>query len=164
MEGPLGGFINRVGGIEPGNFHLLIAKGLGSADAGKTGLDFRIDVSRFLLHPYRNSGKVRSHSHNHRNENGHQNSHHQSKLPSDGRHNDQRADDRHRRSQQVLRAVVGKLRQLKQIRSQAAHQLARAVFIVKIVTQLLHMPKQICPDIRLYPDAEGVAKITNNVV
>ena len=44
-----------------------------------------------------------------------------------------------KRDEQVLRPVVGQLRQLKQVRGQAAHQLAGAVFIVKVKAQVLHM-------------------------
>ena len=60
--------------------------------------------------------------------------------------------------------MVGQLRQLKQVRGQAAHQLAGAVFIVKVKAQVLHMGEQVPADIGLHQDAEGVAPVAHDEV
>ena len=164
VEGPLGGFEDFVGSIESAVLHILIAKGLGGADAGEAGFDLRIDVSGLLLHPGGDAAEGRPHGHNDEQKNGHQNAHHQSQLPADGGHDDQCADDGHRGGEHILRAMVGQLRQLKQVRGQAAHELTGAVGVVEVVAHVLHMPEQVRPDVRLHPDAEGVAIVADNIV
>ena len=121
-------------------------------------------MSGFLLHRHGNPAHIAAHGHNDHNKNRDQNAHNQCQLPADGSHHNQGADDGYGRGQQILRAVVGKLRQLKQVGGQPAHQLAGTVRVIKIIAELLHMPEQIRPDVRLYPDAEGMAEIADNVV
>ena len=58
--------------------------------------------------------------------------------------------------------MVGQLCQFKQVGGQPGHQLAGAVFIVKIEAHLLHVGEQVLADVRLHPDAEGVAEIGHN--
>ena len=60
--------------------------------------------------------------------------------------------------------MVSKLRQLKQIRRQPAHQLAGAVAVIVVEGQLLHMPEQVPADIRLHQNAEGMAPVGNDIV
>ena len=60
--------------------------------------------------------------------------------------------------------MVGQLRQLEQVGGQAAHQLSRAVAVIEIEAQRLHMMEQVAADIRLHPDAEGVAPVGDDVV
>ena len=60
--------------------------------------------------------------------------------------------------------MVGQLRELKQIRGQPGHQLARPIAVVKIEAQLLHMAEQIPANVRLHPDAKGMAEIGHNVI
>ena len=59
---------------------------------------------------------------------------------------------------------MGQLRQIKQVRGQAAHQLAGAVLVIEIKAQLLHMPEQIPADICLHPNAEGMAQVGHDIV
>ena len=164
VEFPLGGFELVVGRAKPGIFQCLVAEGLGGADAGEAGLDLRINVAHLLFDLHRGPAHSAPHGEHHNEENGDQRRHHQGQLPADGGHDDQRADDGDHRGQQILRAVVGQLRQLEQVGGQAAHQLPRAVGIVKIKAHFLQMPEQISADIRLYPNAEGVAVIADDVV
>ena len=65
----------------------------------------------------------------------------------------------HGSRQQILRAMVGQFRQVKQVGGQTAHQVAGAVFVVKVEAQLLQMLEQIRPDVSLHMDAEGVTVI-----
>ena len=66
---PLGGFVNLIGGMEPGILHGLIGKGLGSADAGEAGFDLGIDVARLLLHSDGSLAHALAHAHHHDQEN-----------------------------------------------------------------------------------------------
>ena len=164
VEFPLGGLELVVGRVEAGAFHRLVGKGLGGADAGQAGLDLRIDVGHLLLDPHRDPAHPPAHGENHRQEHGDHSRHHQRQLPADGGHHDQRAEDGNGGGEQVLRPVMGQLRQLKQVGGQPAHQLAGAVIIIKIKAHLLQMAEQVPADIRLHPDAEGVAIIADNVI
>ena len=70
----------------------------------------------------------------------------------------------HQGDEQILRPVVGQLRQFKQVTGQAAHQLAGAVAVVEVEAQLLNVAAQIAADIRLHADAEGVAPVGHHEV
>ena len=88
----------------------------------------------------------------------------QRQLPAQGEHHRQRAHDGHQGDEQILRPVVGQLRQFKQVAGQAAHQLAGAVAVVEVEAQLLNVAVQIAADIRLHADAEGVAPVGHHEV
>ena len=60
--------------------------------------------------------------------------------------------------------MVGQLRDVKEVRGQAAHQLARAVAVKVAEAQILHVPEQVLADVRLHPDAEGVAPVGDDIV
>ena len=60
--------------------------------------------------------------------------------------------------------MVGQLRDLKEVGGQAAHQHAGAVIVIEIKAQLLHMVEKVPADIRLHPDAEGVAPVEHHIV
>ena len=62
-----------------------------------------------------------------------------------------------------LRSVVGQLRDVEQVRRQAAHQLAGTVAVVVVEAQLLHVAEQVLADVRLHQDAEGVAVIADDI-
>ena len=164
MKGPLGGLEHLVGGVEPGHLHLLVAEGLGGADAGKTAFDLRVDVAGLLLDHHGDLAHIAAHGHDHHQENGDEDPHRQSQLPADGRHDDERAYNGDEGGQQVLRPVMGQFCQLKQVCRQPAHQLPCPVGIVKVIAQLLHMAKQILTNVRLHPDAEGMAEIADDIV
>ena len=97
-------------------------------------------------------------------ENGDDEAHHQRQPPLHGKHDGQCADNRDGRDEQVLRAVMRQLRHLKQVRGQAAHQLTRAVLVVKIKAQLLHMAEQVPSDVRFHADAEGMAPVAHHEI
>ena len=164
MELPLGGFEHLVGRRKPGIFRRLVAEGLGRADAGQAGFDLRVDVAGFLLDTGGGPGQVLPHGENHNQENRDHHRHNERQPPLDRSHHNQRADDGNHGGQQVLRAVVGKLRQLKQVGGEPVHQLAGPVTVVKIEAHLLHMPEQVRPDVRFHPDAEGMAVIAYNII
>ena len=162
MKATLGGLEYLVGAVKSGLLLLLIGEGLGGADTGETGLDLGVDDAGFLLGRAGGGVHLAAAVHDHHHENGDDETHHQRQTPLDGEHDDQGAHDGHCGDEQILRAVVGQFRHLEQIGGQAAHQLAGAVAVVEVEAQLLHMAKQIPADIRLHPDAEGVAPIAHH--
>ena len=164
MEVALGGLEHLVGPVEAALLLCLVGEGLGGADAGEAGLDLGIDGAGLLLGGPGRLGHLAAAVHNHQQEHGDDAAHHQGQPPLDGEHHRQSADDGDQGDEQVLRPVVGQLRQLEQVRGQAAHQLAGAVFIVKVEAQVLHMGKQVPADIGLHQDAEGVAPVAHDEV
>ena len=60
--------------------------------------------------------------------------------------------------------MVGQLRQVEQVGGEAAHEFAGAVAVVEVEAQLLHMAEQVGADVRLHPDAEGMAVIADDVL
>ena len=105
-----------------------------------------------------------AHGHDHSQENGDHQCHHNSQLPLDRTHDHQSANDRQHRSQQILRAVVGKLCQFKKVRGKAAHQLTGTVAVIEIKAHGLHVCKQILADIRFHPDTKGMAIVGHNII
>ena len=141
VELPFGGLELVVGRIEARLLHGFIGKCLGSADAGEAGFNFRIDVGHLLLHAHGHPAHALTHGKHHRQEHGNHQCHHQRQLPADGCHHSQRAHDGHGRGQQVLRAVVGKLGEFKQVGGQSAHELTGTVPVIKIEAHFLQMPE-----------------------
>ena len=141
MELALGGLEQVIGSAETGCFHFLVGKGLGGAETGEAALDLLIDMSHLFLGSFGGLTHAVAHGHHHRQEHRDGQRHDQRQLPADGEHHSQCTDDGQYGRQQVFRAMVGQFRQFKQIRGQAAHQLAGAVLIVKVKAQLLHMPE-----------------------
>ena len=164
VEIALGGFEHLVGPVEPPLLLGLVGEGLGGADTGEAGLDLGIDGTGFLLGGPGGLGHLAAAIQHHQQEHGDDAAHHQGQPPLDGEHHRQRPHNGDKRDEQVLRPVVGQLRQLKQVRGQAAHQLAGAVFIVKVKAQVLHMGEQVPADIGLHQDAEGVAPVAHDEV
>ena len=164
VEAGFGIFELLVGGGEPVGLHFLVAEGLGGADAGKAGFDLGIDVPGLLLHGGGGPAHVIAHGHNHRDEHRDHDAHHQGQLPADSRHDNEGADDGEGGGDNILRAVVGQLRQLKQVGGEAAHELAGAVAVIEVKAHFLHVGEQVPADVRLHPDAENVAEKADSVV
>ena len=164
MKAPLGGFERLVGAVEPLLLDTLVAEGLHRADTAETGLDLGIDGAGLLLGRHRGAAhpapQQHQHHQKHRND-GHDDNGH---APLDAEHHRQRAHDGDDGDGQILRPVVGQLRQLEQVGGQAAHQLSRAVAVIEIEAQRLHMMEQVAADIRLHTNAEGVAPVGDDVV
>ena len=70
-------------------------------------------------------------------------------------------------SREIIRssgAVVRQLRDLEQVRRQAAHELARAVVVIEFIAEALHVAEQVAADIGLNADAERVAVIGDDII
>ena len=83
--------------------------------------------------------------------------------PLDRIHDNQGADNGKSGNEDVLRSVVRQLGDVKEVAGQAAHQLSGAVPVIKIISQLLHMPEQVTPDIGFDPYAEAVPPVCNDI-
>ena len=164
MKAPLGGLEGLVGAVEPLLLDGLVAEGLHRADAAETGFDLGVDGAGLLLGRHRSAAHAAPQQHQyhqkHRND-GHDDQCH---APLDTEHHRQRTHDGDDGDGQILRPVVGQLRQLEKIGGQAAHQLAGTVAVIEIKAQRLHMMEQIPADIRLHPDAEGMAPVGDDIV
>ena len=163
VERPLGGLEAVVGHVELLQLRLLIGKGLGGLDPREAGLNVGVDGGRPLLHldggVLHGLAALPHHQEEHRDDTGD----HQGQLPLNGEHNDQSAHNGDTGDENVLRAVVGQLRDVEQIRRQPAHQLTGAVAVIVIEAQLLHVAEQVPADVRLHQDAEGVAVIADDI-
>ena len=164
VERPLGGFEFRIGRVKTGGFHRLVGEGFRGADAGKAAFNLLIDVADLLLCRGGRPPHPAAHGHCHRQKHRNGQRHDHGKLPANGRHHDERPQNGQHGSDQILGAVVGKLRQLEQIGGQPRHQLTGAVAVIEIHAQLLHMAEQVTADVRLHPDAEGMAVIRHNII
>ena len=161
---PLGPPELVVGGVELGALRVLVCEGLGRAHAGDGGFHLSVDARQLGLdlgggvhHPLAGNGG-KDHK------NGDHRKHHQGQLPADGEHDAERAQNGHGGDEQVLRAMVGQLRDLKQVAGDPAHELAGAVLVVKGKGEILHMMEQVPPDIRLHAYAQQVPPVGDDEV
>ena len=164
MEAALGGFEHLVGLVEALLLLRLVGERLGGADAGQAGLDGGVDGAGLLLGGAGRIAHLTAAAHGRPQQHRHQHQQHQRQLPPHGEHHRQRAEDGDEGDEQVLRPVVGQLRQLEQVAGQAAHELAGAVLVVEVEAQLLHMVVQVAADVRLHPDAEGVSPVGHHEI
>ena len=164
MKLALGGFVLPVGPAEAVILPAFVCEGLSGPDAGKRGFNFRIDVPDFLLDLLGDRRHTPALCGNHQGEDRNQDGNHQGQLPLYGEHNRQGAQDGDAGGHGVFRTVVGQFRQVEQVGGQSAHQLSGAVPVIEIKSQVLHMGEQIPANVRFYPDAEGVAPVTDDIV
>ena len=164
MKFALGRFEHLIGVVKAAALLCLIGKRLGGAKAGQRRFDFGVDGAGFLLGALGGLPHIAAAAHDHQQKDGDNHANHQRQPPLHGKHDGQCADNRDGRDEQVLRAVMRQLRHLKQVRGQTAHQLTRAVLVVKIKAQLLHMAEQVPPDVRFHADAEGMAPVAHHKI
>ena len=164
MEAALGGLELLVSPVKALLLDALIGKGLGGTDTAQARLDLGVDCACPLL------GKVGGAVHavapqdQQQEEQGEDHQHNKGHAPLDGEHDRHSADNGHKGNEQILRAVVGKLRHLEKVGGKAAHKLTCAVLIVEIKAQRLHMVIEVAANVRLYADAEGVTPKADNIV
>ena len=142
----------------------LVREGLRRPDAGQTRLEFGVDQGNRRLHLARGVAHVETATQHHRQEDRQHERQHECEPPLDGEHDDERAEDRHRADEDVLRGVVRHLRHVEQVRREAAHELADAVMVEEAVVQLLDVPEQVAADVGLDACAEVVAPVRDHVV
>ena len=164
MESPAGILKLLIGIVEASILQCTVGKSLGGADTGKAAFDLRIDMGGLLLTLSGCLTHIPAHGHDHHQKYGDHQRNHYSQLPADGDHNHQRTNNGQNGGHKIFRAVVGKLRQFKEVRSQPAHKRTGAVTVIKVEAQLLHMAEQIPTDVRFYPDAEGMTVVGNDKV
>ena len=93
VELPFGSFVNLIGRIEPAALNILIAEGLGRADAGETALNFLVDMSGLFLGGNGGNTHPAAHGHDHHQKNRNHQRHHHRQLPANGGHYRQGAAD-----------------------------------------------------------------------
>lgn len=152
-----------VGVVEFIQLHALIGKGLGGFHAAQARLEIGIDGGDGALYLPGGIPHGPAAAPHHQQENGDHDGKHQRQPPLDGIHDDQRTDDGKGGDEDVLRPVVRQLGDIKKVAGQAAHQLPRAVLVIKIIPQLLHMPEQVPPDIGFHPHAEAVPPVGDDI-
>ena len=164
MEHFLGGLVNVIRAVEFLLLDVLVGKRLGRADAGQGGFNVGVDRAGLFLHAAGGLAHRLAARDNDGNEHRDHDRHDQRQPPFDRRHDGQRADDGHERDEQILRPVVGKLGDLKEVGRHAAHELAGAVAVEKLKAQLLHVAEQGRADIGLHADAEGMAPVGDDEI
>ena len=164
MEALFGGFEGCVGAAEFFGLQRLVCKCLCRAHAGKARLHIRVDVPHALFDFARSRAHLppaRQHSYEKYRQ---QDAHDQRQPPLGAEHDDQGAHNRHKRDEKILRTVVGKLGDFKQVACQAAHELTGAVLVIVVEAQLLHVAEQRFADVRLDADAERVPPVGDDIV
>ena len=164
MKFALGDLESLVRAVEFLQLDALVGEGLGRADAGERGFDLGIDGRSALFDILGHRAHFSAAQHQNQNQNRQDDDHDQCQTPFDREHDYECARDGQKRNDQILRAVVSKLRDLKKVAGQAAHELAGAVAVIKVITEALHMAEQVAPDVGLDADAEGVAPVGDDVI
>ena len=164
VESTLGDLEFLVRGVEFVDLLVLVGKSTRRANAGERRLDADIDGGSLLLFVARSRAHLAAARHDNGDKHRQNARHHKGKPPLDGEHDNKRADDRQRGDEQVLRPVMGKLRDLEEVARQSAHELTRAVMVKKADVQLLHVNEEVAADIRLYADTERVPPVGDHIV
>ena len=132
-------------------------QGLRRAHAGDAGFDDGVDLRLLLLDGHVCARHAAALAHREPDGNREQHEQHQRNLPLDAHHDDDRAHERDRREDDVLRAVVRHLRDGEEIGGHAAHQLARAALIKERKAHVLQMLEEILAHVGLHVHAAAVA-------
>jgi len=164
VEHPLGGLEGLVGGVELLLLQLLVGERLGRAHAREARLNVGVDGAGPLLDAAGAVAHLAAARHDDVGEHRHDDAHDERQPPLDRKHGDERARDCDERNEQILRPVVGQLRNLEQVAREAADQLARAVAVEEVEAQLLHVVEERLADVGLDADAEGVSPERDDVV
>ena len=156
---PLGPPELGVGPLELVDLGVFVGKGLGGAHTRDGGLKVPVDARQLpfylggcLHHPF-------ALPHREEDEERHHGKDDESQLPTNGKHDAEGPRQGDDGDEQVLRAVMGQLRDLEQVAGDPAHKLAGAVLVIKGKGQVLHMGKEIGADIRLDAHTQQVSPI-----
>ena len=164
VELPLGGLVDIVGGVEFLQLLRLVGKGLCGAHPGDAGLHPGVDDGGLLLHLAgglaHGAAAAPDHQEEHRQDGGDD----ESQPPLDAEHDDKGPHDGDAGDKNVLRSVVGQLRNLKELAGEAAHEGAGTVAVKVPEVQLLHVPEEVPADIGLHQDTKGVAPVADDIL
>ena len=144
------------------DFLILIAKGLGNADAGNRAFNFRVDARRAAFDFAGNLHHVAAARGDEDDNQRYGNHQHESKRFLDSPEDDERTGQRDQRYEQIFGTVVRQLGDVKQIRRHAGHEQTRSILVVEAEAQLLHMRKDCRAHIRLDVNARQVSQIGDN--
>ena len=161
---PLGPPELVVGGVELGALGVLVGEGLGGAHPGDGGLHLPVDAGQLGLDLDGGLHHLLPGEGGKEDEDGNDGEYHQGQLPLDGKHDAEGPQNGHRGDEQVLRAVVGQLGNLKEVAGDPAHQLAGAILVVEGEGQVLHMGEQVPANVGLHPHPQQVAPVGDDEV
>ena len=164
MELPLGGLVDVVGGVELLQLLRLIGEGLGRPHTGDAGLHPGVDDGGLLLHLAGSRAHGPAAAPDHQEEDRQDRRDDESQPPLDAEHDGKGPHDGNAGDEDVLRPVVGQLRDLKELAGETAHEDASAVAVKVPAVQLLHVAEEIPPDVGLHQDAEGVAPVADDIL
>ncbi|CCX42867.1 unknown [Clostridium sp. CAG:1024] len=140
----------------------LVRERLRHAHAGDAGLDIRIDLRDALLDLQRALAHPNAHPHHIGQHDGQHAEQCERQPPLNAEHDDERAENRQRGNDHVLRSVMRELRHVEQVVRCAGKQLARPHLIEKAELQLLDVRKNIPANIRLHAHAEQMAPVVDD--
>ena len=161
---PLGPPELVVGGVELPVLLRLVGEGLGGADAGQGGLHLPVDYRQLALHRHAGPAHPPALENGEDRKDGNHHKHRQGQLPPDGQQHAEGPEEGDAGDEQILRAVVGQLPDLKEVAGDPAHELSRAVFIKKGEGQGLHVGEQIPADVRFNVHAHEMAPVGDDKV
>ena len=164
MELPLGGLVDVVGGVELLQLLRLIGEGLGRPHTGDAGLHPGVDDGGLLLHLAAGGAHGAAAAPDHQEEDRQDRRDDESQPPLDVKHDGKGPENGDAGDEDVLRPVVGQLRDLKELAGEAAHEDAGAVAVKVAAVQLLHVAEEVPPDVGLHQDAEGVAPVADDIL
>ena len=156
---PLGLDKLAVHSVELGFLGLFILEGLGRAHPGDPGLNGGIDFRRLCLQLQVGFTHSASLIQGEGQEEGHDAKSKKGQPPLNGTHDTEGTDQRHRGNEQVFRAVMGQLRDLKEVVGHPGHEDTGAVLIVEAEAQTFQMGVKVPAKVGLHPNAEKVSPI-----
>ena len=161
---PLGPPELVVGLVEFGALRRLVGEGLGGTHAGDGGLNLPVNARQLGLHLSGGSHHPLAAQGGEQDEQGDYRKYDQGQLPPDGEHDAEGPQDGDGGDEQILRAVVGQLGDLKQVAGDPAHELAGAVFVIEGKGQILHVGEQIPPYVGLHPYPQQMPPVGDDIV
>ena len=164
VEALFGDLECAVGAAEFLKLQVFVREGLRRAHAGQARFNVGVDVPNALLDLARGLPHLLAPQQNGHKEDRKNHADDKRQAPFGSEHDDERAGDRNKRDEEVLRAVVGKLGDFKKVACKPAHELAGAVLVKVVEAELLHMAEESFSDVGLDADAERVAPVGDNVI
>ena len=138
---------------------VLVAEGLGHADAGDGAFDLGVDAGGALLDLPGDAHHVAAAHGDEQDDERHGDDEHERERGLDAPEHDEGADERHGGDEQVLGAVVRQLGDVEQVGGHAGHEQAGAVLVVEGEAELLHMPEDGGAHVGLDAHAHHMAEV-----
>ena len=145
------------------NLIAFVRKCFRNARARDGWFDPGVDVCRLFFDGFTGRFHRKTGFHHKPDTERHEKKHRKSDPPFDKEHRNKRAEHGQRWDQKILRSVVGKLGDFKQIRCSAGQQFACADLVVEAERQRLDVRKDIPAHIGLHAHAEQVTPVIDDI-